>query len=457
MATISKRGDTYRIRVSAGYDLSGRQIIKSTTWKPSSGMTENQIKKELNRQATLFEEQVKNGLYVKQDMRLAEFSDLWFSDYGKAHLKPTTYKRYSDCMQRINAALGHIRLSKLQPHHIISFYNNLSESGIRSDTKYAALPDLAKLMKQNKITQAVLAETADLSTSTVRQAVHGNNISASTADAICKALEIKKEKYFSVDQTKQNLAGATVLYHHHVLSSILTTAVQWQVIPSNPCSRVKPPEAPKHEAKYLDEEQAAQLLSALDTEPLRYRALFTLILFTGMRRGEALGLTWEDIDLKNGIVNINKSSLYLPERGIFENDTKTESSHRIIKIPETATELLRLHKLEQNKDRLKAGDQWQDSNKVFTTWNGAPLNPDTASSWFSKFIKRHDLPDITIHSLRHTNATLMIANGTDIKTVSKRLGHANVTTTGNIYTHAIRSADDRAAEALNELFTSKKA
>lgn len=101
-------------------------------------------------------------------------------------------------------------------------------------------------------------------------------------------------------------------------------------------------------------------------------------------------------------------------------------------------------------------DPWQDSGKVFTTWDGRPIHPDTVSGWFHDFIKRHNLPEATVHSLRHTNATLMIANGTDIKTVSKRLGHATVTTTGNIYTHAIKTADERAAETLDDLFQPAK-
>ncbi|MGN0452086.1 MAG: tyrosine-type recombinase/integrase, partial [Acutalibacteraceae bacterium] len=101
--------------------------------------------------------------------------------------------------------------------------------------------------------------------------------------------------------------------------------------------------------------------------------------------------------------------------------------------------------------KFKLGDQWQENGKVFTQWNGKPIYPGTVSKWFSAFIKKNNLPPIHLHSLRHTNATLLIASGADLRTVSKRLGHSNMTTTSNIYTHAIKSADERAAELLGDI------
>jgi len=97
------------------------------------------------------------------------------------------------------------------------------------------------------------------------------------------------------------------------------------------------------------------------------------------------------------------------------------------------------------------GDQWEDCDRIYTSWNGKPAHPDTLTQWFVDFIKRTDLPPIHIHSLRHTNATLMIAGGENIRTVSQRLGHAQVTTTANTYTHAIQSADAKAAETLENI------
>ena len=170
-----------------------------------------------------------------------------------------------------------------------------------------------------------------------------------------------------------------------------------------------------------------------------------------MRRGELCGLEWGDIDFRENLIDINKSSLYLAEKGIFEDGTKNFSSKRVIKLPAPIMSLLAEHKKEQATERFKIGDKWEDSNKIFTQWNGKPIHPDTISGWFRKFIAKYHLPDVSIHSLRHTNATLLIAGGTDLRTVSKRLGHSNMTTTGNIYTHAIQTADERAAEVLGNI------
>ena len=110
------------------------------------------------------------------------------------------------------------------------------------------------------------------------------------------------------------------------------------------------------------------------------------------------------------------------------------------------------HKIEQAEQRLLTGDRWHNSGKIFTTWDGEPIPPDRVSAWLRSFNKRHNLPPVSVHGLRHTNATLLIYNGTNIKTVSSRLGHADVSTTGNIYTHAIKTADEMAADTLADIF-----
>ena len=105
--------------------------------------------------------------------------------------------------------------------------------------------------------------------------------------------------------------------------------------------------------------------------------------------------------------------------------------------------------------RLSVGDQWEDNDFVFATWNGMALRPDTLTKWFRKFIDRNELPPITLHGLRHTNATLLIAAGVNLRTVSGRLGHSRAATTANIYAHAIQSADAAAAEAIDDVLAPK--
>ena len=457
MANIRKRGDTYQIRVFAGRDNTGKQIIKTKTWKPAPGMTKKQIEKELNKQAVNFEHQVETGQFLDGSITFDEFTRIWFEDYAEIKLRPKTVNEYKGLIRRISPAIGHIKLSKLQPHHLNEFYKNLREIGIRQDTKYLPCPDFKELLKQAGYTQKVLADEIGISVNTVAQCVKGENVSQATADKI-KAV-LKPAEFTPVERNNSKLSEKTISEYHRLISSILAKAVQWQVIPSNPCDRAEAPRAERKEAVNLDEMQAAELLSCLQDEPIKFKTAVTLTLYTGMRRGEVCGLNWSDIDFENGLININKAVTYTPETGLQEGQTKTRGSKRIISIPDSMLALLKVYKKEQLKIRFSMGDQWIVSDKVFTNDSGGLLSPDTLSAWFKHFLKRHDLLDIHYHTLRHTAATLLIAGGVDVATVSKRLGHSDKSTTLNIYTHAIKSADKAAAEKLEAMlaFSAKKA
>ena len=237
---------------------------------------------------------------------------------------------------------------------------------------------------------------------------------------------------------------------------MLSTAVQWQIIVSNPCDRVKPPKIRQTEPKALDDVQAVELLELLESEDIQYRTMIQLLIMLGLRREELLGLKWGDIDFDNSLIAIGRSIQYLPDRGIYESDTKTSSSQRVIKAPELVISALKEYRAYQSEMRLKLGDYRKDTGFIFTKSDGTPMHPDSLTAWFKKFISKNNLPDVTLHSLRHTNATLQIANGVPVTTVAKRLGHANAATTTKIYAHAIRSADEAAAQAIENILTPSK-
>ena len=132
MATIQKQGRGYKITVSQGYDYTGKRIRQYMTWTPEPGMTDRQVKKELERQAILFEEKVKNGTVADATIRFADFADKYMAEYAQLYLKPKTVHTYAENLVRINQAIGHIRLRDLRTAHINSFYRNLQESGIRN-------------------------------------------------------------------------------------------------------------------------------------------------------------------------------------------------------------------------------------------------------------------------------------------------------------------------------------
>ena len=134
---------------------------------------------------------------------------------------------------------------------------------------------------------------------------------------------------------------------------------------------------------------------------------------------------------------------------MITKEPKTKSGIRQLSLGSSICELLKEYRKWQSTERLKLGDRWIHNDRLFTQWNGEPIHPDTITSWFAKFIKKNNFPYVTLHSLRHTNATLMIAEGTDVCTVSRRLGHANTATTLNVYAHALKSKDVEAANTLD--------
>ncbi len=408
MSTIRLRGKTYEIAVSCGIDGNGKKIRKYKFWTPADDMTVKQTEKELQRVAYEFERAVLSGTLMDENITLAEFTKRWLEEYASKQLEVTTYESYKgELSNKILPTLGHMRIGRIQPVHILAFLNNLLEDGARADGRSGAY------------------------------------------------------------------SNRTVKYQHAILSTILQTAVYWQIIASNPCERVKVPKDRRkiedQKLKFFTEDQAARFLSAIQSCELKYQAIANIAIYGGLRRGEILGLTWKDIDLDSGAVSINKSVSYLPEKGIITKSTKTKGSVRIVTLPENVMELLRQYKREQSEDRLKLGNLWHDAGLVFTQWDGKPMHPCTPYSWFHDFLVAHNrkiendvkipaeqkvlhtLPVITFHGLRHTSATLLIAGQTDVRTVSARLGHSQTSTTLNIYSHALKSADKKAAETLRSM------
>ena len=163
MATIQKQGRGYKITVSQGYDYTGKRIRQYMTWVPEPGMTERQIKKELDRQAVLFEEKVLSGTTANGSMRFADFAEKYMTEYAALYLKPKTIATYTENLCRINQAIGHIKLSELRTGHINSFYQNLQETGIRNRTTGICKIDLQEQTGTQRGAMTAFARKAGVS------------------------------------------------------------------------------------------------------------------------------------------------------------------------------------------------------------------------------------------------------------------------------------------------------
>ena len=450
MASIKKQGRGYKITVSVGRDYTGKKLRQYMTWVPEAGMSDRQIKKELERQAVLFEEKVLSGSSVYGNIRFAEFAEKYMAEYAQLYLKPKTIATYTENLRRINQAIGHIRLCDLRTGHINSFYQNLQEAGIRSRTTAVCKIDLLGRIGPQRGALTAFARSAGVSRSTVSQAIEGRPISQDSANAIAQALKLKTSKAFTLTTHSEPLAPASVISYHRTLSSILSRAVKWGYIQTNPADAAEKPSLGQHEAAFLEESDARRLLELLQVEHIRWRAIITFDLMSGLRRGELLGLRWQDVDLDEHTITIRQTSNYLPGKGVYVSTPKTATSARPLLLSTAAIMMLLEYKMWQDAQRDLMGDAWEDQDgRVFTTDTGAPLFPDSVTQWFSGFVTRSGFPKVTVHSLRHTYASLMIADGVPLVVVSRQLGHAQTSTTANIYAHAIASAQAKAMQTFD--------
>lgn len=391
MATIAKRGESYRIRVSDGYDVRGKQIMRSMTWTPDPGMTQRQIEKELQRQAVLFEE-----LHIAScRIKFEDFTEQWFKERVEGKLKETTREKYRRLSGRVYKAIGHLRLDKITKRQIQLFINNLEEDGM------------------NQV-------------------------------------------------TKRKLSPKTIRDYLSFISSVFNYAVELDLLHESPCQHIKISAAEDVDKASPDEncyslDEAQLFLELLQNEaPLR-KAFFMAAVYGGFRKGELLGLEWPDIDFDAGIVTIRREAEYTTSKGHYTDTPKTKSSIRSIRLPEIVMDAFKERKIEQSRDRLKVGDRWQDTKRIFTNQEGYQLGSASMYSWLMRFCDKNGLRRVSLHSFRHLNATLLISSGTDVKTVSSLLGHSKASTTLNIYTHALSEAQARASQAVADVLNFKKA
>ncbi len=380
MATIQKRGNSYLIRVSCGYDARGKQVIQSKTWTPDEGLTTKQAKKELERQKILFEEECRNGFQARA-VKFETFCNEWFDEYAKPNLRSTTYERLRGIGKRICKALGHLRMDRITARDIQLFVNTLSKNGAN-------------------------------------------------------------------EHTGGVLSSKTIRHYLNFISDVFGYAVKMGVVSENPCSRVTVPKTVQREKKIYRPQDIERLLALLKDEPMKYRVYFNILVFSGFRRGEMMGLEWKDVDFENRLISVRRTSNYTVERGVYTDTTKTKQSQRTLKFPNAVFALLKEFKLEQEEEQKRLGNKWHDHDRLFVNDFGEPLHPNMPYYHLKRFCDKNSLPFYGLHSFRHSFASVLVNEGVDIVSVSGALGHSTVSTTSNIYCHIMENARTRVSDAV---------
>ena len=242
----------------------------------------------------------------------------------------------------------------------------------------------------------------------------------------------------------KTLAPKSIRHHYATLANIFTFAMKQEIILKNPMEKVGCPKVQKKKVDAFTDEQARKFFGCLDECPKDFQCMLNLLITTGIRRGELMGLQWGDIDFDNYMISVNRNVTYTPASGIVVSTPKTECSLRQVPlIPSVASLLL----------ELRGGAEWNRQDYLFPKDGNPALarDPNSVTRRVKRFMKLHDLPDMSPHDLRHSCATLLLSNGADIKSVQEILGHSNASTTLNFYVKSdmkqMKAATDKFATA----------
>ena len=426
MASIQERNGSYRITVSCGVDIYGKKIRETITFTPDPVLTPKKKQKAVEEFARKFEEQVRNGIVLDgRKITLKEFSDRWLDEYAPQKLQPTTVEKYkAELDEKILPVLGHYKLSVLRPPILNSVFRSMTKN--------------------------------------------------------CSRIDGRPRGYYR----------GTIKKTQDVLSSVLRTATDWELIEKNPMDKVRAVgEYGADKIEFFTPDQAIAFLEYIEKPytirtkghkriddtgkdysvgdyerskeiPEQLRVLFNLAIYGGLRKGELLALEWSDFDFANHTVSVSKSVSVVSGVQITK-EPKTKNSVRTVSLPIFLLDRVKRLKKERIAYRLSLGDYWKGEEWLFIQDNGQQMSYSTPYSAFHDTLVRYNadkspdkqLPLIPFHGLRHTSATLLIAGNQDVRTVSARLGHAQPSTTMNIYTHALKETDRKAADALENILT----
>ena len=267
-------------------------------------------------------------------------------------------------------------------------------------------------------------------------------------DLPIQALTPKILQTYYNTKVKEGLSPNTIHKQHTNINKFLKYALQLDMIDRNPADRVTLPKKVKSTAaSFYNSEQLQAMLSLFWDDPIE-PAVF-LAAYLGLRRSEVCGLQWSAIDFDTSLLTICHTAVVVNGKIIYSNNTKSQSSHRVLSMSPVVADYLKQLKQAQEANKALFGSEYNDSGYVCVKKDGTPINPDFVTHHFQRVIKASELPNIRFHDLRHSTASLLHQSGYGLKDIQTWLGHSDIQTTGNIYTHLDTNRMNHMAQALD--------
>ena len=393
MSNISKRGEnSYRFTVYYGMDAKGVYKRKTKTHKIEIAKSPKQLKEHLDHEYLKFKQQVHDGEYVILE-------NISFNAFVDRWENNFAIKELSD-----TAYMGH--MSRLNNH-------------------------IKPIIGHHKMSEINTLLILDLISNLTRKDGKVNPLSHHAKEDVYKTLK-----------------------------SVFKYAKQWNVISKDPMVGVNKPKNNSLKEKDLnvyEAEEVRELFLLMQNEPFLWRMFITLAITAGFRRGENLGLDWTNINFESARIDINKT-IVKGKSGAIVKTPKSRKSIRSISMPQDVMEQLKRYRIHWISEKLKMGDKWNETKRewLFCNEDGTHYYPTSPTKWWRSFCNRTGFRFIRLHDLRHTSASLLIAQREHAKIISDRLGHADIRITMDTYGHTLRSADEGAAKKLDGLLPIQK-
>jgi len=437
--TVTKKGGKWYVVVERPPDpMTGKRRPK---WH--SGF---KTRKEAERARIDLLSKLDRGEYVEPSQQtLADYLVEWLTAIEHT-VRPSTFDSYKRNMHNhVIAHIGSTTLSRVDAVTLNGLYGMLLRSGRRrpSQTGCGYSPEIVDRAIELRGLEFSLTESAEILQTEFEEAATLNK------NTLNSLLRRRAAAPAVVDEEPKGLDRRTVNYIHTILHRALKDAVRWNRLARNPADAADPPRGGA-KSDGVHAWDASTIRSFLETSREsndRLHALWVLLATTGMRRGEALGVRWSDVDLDAGRLRVVQTITQVRSK-VEVGEPKTAKGRRSISLDDGTVAVLRAHRKRMLEERLLVGPDFNDKGLVFHYPDGSCLRPDAVSAQFLRRVERQGLQRLTFHGLRHTRATLALEQGIHPRVVQERLGHSTIAITLGIYSHVAPTLHDEAAHSV---------